>query len=452
MKSRTGYLHKRGSNFYVTWRVDGKKFMKALRDDNGQPITSRREAEEAKEKFMAPLAKADEAEVLEAITGRLEGRKAELVAYDEQQNPALPITQAWSEFLASPNRPDSGPETLYQYECQWSRFAEWMKEKHPDKLTLREVTRELAEEYAGSMNHGTLSANTYNKHLGLLTLVFRVVKRKAKITENPWEEIERKRLVTHSRRELTVDELRKVCGDAAGELRTLLAIGIYTGLRLGDCATLRWAEVDLPRGIIRRIPNKIARSNPNPVLVPVHPVLRDVLAGMPVEQRGEHVLPEMAALYAHRTDAVTDLVQAHFKACGIKVWKSGTGPDSKDAKRAVIEVGFHSLRHSFVSLCRESNAPLSVVESIVGHASPAMTRHYTHVGQLAASNAIAALPAVMGEAAPVEIKRTAEAILSECKAIVESITGKNWREQQTALLALLNSAANGGQAAPEAAN
>jgi hypothetical protein len=147
----------------------------------------------------------------------------------------------------------------------------------------------------------------------------------------------------------------------------------------------------------------------------------------------------MAALYAHRTDAVTDLVQAHFKACGIKVWKSGTGPDSKDAKRAVIEVGFHSLRHSFVSLCRESNAPLSVVESIVGHASPAMTRHYTHVGQLAASNAIAALPGVMGEAAPVEIKRTPEAILSEARAITESITGKNWREKKAALLALLAS-------------
>ena len=452
MKSRTGYLHKRGDNFYVSWRVNGKLFMKALRDGNGQPITSKREAEEAKQKFMAPMVKADEVEVLEAITGRLEGRKAELVAYDEQQNPALPISQTWTEFLASPNRPDSGPETLYQYECQWSRFADWMKEKHPYKLTLRDVTREIAEEYAGSMNHGILSANTYNKHLGLLTLVFRVVKRKAKITENPWEEIERKRLVTHSRRELTVDELRKVCGDAAGELRTLLAVGIYTGLRLGDCATLRWAEVDLPRGIIRRIPNKIARSNPNPVLVPVHAVLRDMLAATPLEQRSEYVLPELAKLYAHRSDAVTDRVQSHFKACGIKVWKAGTGPDSEDAKRAVIEVGFHSLRHSFVSLCREANAPLSVVEAIVGHASPAMTRHYTHVGQLAASNAVAALPAVIGEAAPVESKRTPEAILSEARAIAESITGKNWREKKAGLLALLSTVAEGGQMAPEATN
>src|SRR5208282_2951826 len=166
--------------------------------------------------------------------------------------------------------------------------------------------------------------------------------------------------------------------------RTLLALGIYSGLRLGDCATLRWGEVDLPRAMIRRIPNKTARRNPKPVIVPIHPILRDMLAVTPLDQRREYVLPEMAALYIHRTDMVTDMVQRHFKACGITLHKPGTGTDDK---RAVIEVGFHSLRHTFVSLCRESNAPLSVVESIVGHSSPAMTRHYTHVGELARGRA-----------------------------------------------------------------
>jgi len=42
-------------------------------------------------------------------------------------------------------------------------------------------------------------------------------------------------------------------------------------------------------------------------------------------------------------------------------------------KPAVVQVGFHSLRHTFVSLCRAPNAPLSGVQSIVGHASPPLT-------------------------------------------------------------------------------
>jgi len=49
-----------------------------------------------------------------------------------------------------------------------------------------------------------------------------------------------KRAAPNSRRELTIEELRRVCNAATGELRTLLAIGTYTGLRLGDAATLRW--------------------------------------------------------------------------------------------------------------------------------------------------------------------------------------------------------------------
>ena len=48
-------------------------------------ITDKREAEAAKDAFMAPLAVADEAKSLAAITTKLEGRKAELVRTDEQQ-------------------------------------------------------------------------------------------------------------------------------------------------------------------------------------------------------------------------------------------------------------------------------------------------------------------------------------------------------------------------------
>jgi integrase len=440
MKRRTGYLFKRGSNFYVSWKVNGKLFMKALRDDNGQPITAKREAEIARDKFMLPIATGDEAAVLESIAGKLEGRKAEIAKWENEKNPPLSIGQAWSEFLASPNRPDSGKSTLRQYEFQWQAFADWMKEKHADALTLRDVTKEIAEEYASSLNHGRFSPSTYNKHLNLLTLVFRVVKHKAKLTGNPWESpkrggnLQRKRMITNSRRELTIDELRKICQTATGELQTLLALGIYSGLRLGDCATLRWGEVDLPRVMIRRIPNKTARRNPKPVIVPIHPILRDMLAATPLDQRREYVLPEMAALYIHRTDMVTDMVQKHFKACGITLHRPGTG---KDGKRAVIEVGFHSLRHTFVSLCRESNAPLSVVESIVGHSSPAMTRHYTHVGELAAGRAVALLPSVMSEATPEPTKRGQDEILREVQTILKNMSAKNWREKKSAALAML---------------
>jgi integrase len=433
MKHRTGYLFKRNGTFYVQWNVNGKRFIKALRDDQGNAISTRREAEEAQTKFMATFTVADEAEALESIVAKLDGRKTELARLQDERNPPLGIAGAWMDYIAAPNRPDSGESTLRQYEFQYAAFARWMQEKHAHIVTLRDVTQAIAEEYAASLNHGKFTPSTYNKHLNLLTLVFRVLRNKARLTGNPWEDIQRKRITAQGRRELTIDELRNVCQSATGELRVLLALGLYSGLRLGDCATLRWAEVDLPRNMIRRIPNKTARRNPKPVIVPIHPVLKEMLETTTPEQRAEYVSPEIAALYLRRSDMVTDMVQRHFIACKIKPHKPGTGGEGK---RAVVEVGFHSLRHTFVSLCRESNAPLAVVESIVGHSSPAMTRHYTHVGELAAGRAVAMLPSIMGDNAAPVLETKPEEILSKARAIAESMTAKNWREKKAELLAL----------------
>ena len=443
-KHRTGHLFKRGQTFYVRWAVNGKVFSKALYDGQGNPIKNRREAEEAKLKWLAPFVVADEAASLEAIAAKLEGRKAELTRLYDKQNPPLEVRHGWMEYLKSANRPDSGKRTLYQYESQFSRFAQWLAKTHPGASAFLDVTRAVAEEYAAHLAAGGLSPNSYNKHLNLLQLVFRVLKEKARLVENPWKELPRRRLTTQSRRELTVEELRLVCGAAEGELRKLLALGIYSGLRLGDCATLRWGEVDLARGIIRRVPNKTARRSSRPVLVPIHAVLRGMLAETPLEQRGEYVLPELAALYLRRIELVTTLVQTHFKKCGIPLYRPGTG---ENGKRAVIEIGFHSLRHTFVSLCRESGAPLAVVEAIVGHSNPAMTRHYTHIGEVAAGLAVAALPTVIGEAPPAPIVNGGgpEAILAKVRGILEGLGADNWEERRAEGLALLGKV-EGGEA------
>jgi len=427
-KHRTGHLFKRGSNFYVRWTIEGKVFSKALRDTQGEPVTNRRKAEEAKLKVMAPFIVADEASALESIAAKIEGRKAELTRLENESNPPLPIAGAWREYLDCANRPDTGESTLRQYQFQFSQFDRWIQEKHPEISTLRSVTKAVAEEYAGHLNQGRLSPNTINKHLNLLTLVFRVLKHKAKLTENVWEEIQRKLIATQSRRELTVEELRKICQRATGELRILLGLGVYTGLRLGDCATLRWAELDLARSIIRRIPNKTARRNPKPVIVPVHSILREMLAEIPSESRTDYVLPQTAALYNRRSDLITDCVQGHFEACGIKPHKPGTGTNGK---RAVVEVGFHSLRHTFVSLCRESNAPLAVVESIVGHSN-------THVGELAAGQAISLLPAVIGEqSTKANGSPEPKELLLKVRGMIENMTAENWSSIRADLLSAL---------------
>jgi integrase len=324
-----------------------------------------------------------------------------------------------------------------------------MKEHHADKPALRDVTPAIAATYAMHLANIRLSPNSFNKHIRFLELIYRVTRDRARPAVNPWEDINRKRVVSVSRRELTIEELKQICLAATGELRILLALGIYTGLRLGDCTTLRWGEVDLARGLIRRIPSKTARRNPKPVLVPLHAALRAMLNEIPARTRRDYVLPESAALYIKSSSEMSKRIHEHFEACGVKTQKPGTGrlieksPDGKErkvssGKRAVVEVGFHSLRHTFVSMCREANAPLSVVEAIVGHSNPAMTRHYTHTSEAAAGAAVAALPDITGRFLPA-LPAPVHAVIDRAviHALVEKLDQSNLATLKAELLTLL---------------
>ena len=443
-RQRTGFLVRRGKVWYAVWTVGRKRFMKTTGERD------RRKAETELRRIMEPFAVGDEVTTLETVAAHIQGRKAELSQIEDERNPPLTVAAAWSAYLAAPGKPDSGPVTLAQYEGHYGAFAKWLKKAHPAAPALRDVVPAMAGEYAAHLSgERGLSANSFNKHVRFLELLFKVLAAPARLAVNPWQGIQRKRVVSDSRRELTIDELKRVCAGAAGEMRTLFAVGIYTGLRLGDATTLRWSEVDLARRIIRRVPSKIARRNPRPVVIPIHPALSAILAEQAAESRAEYVLPETAALYRKNAPELSNAIQEHFKRAKVRTVKEGTGPatvkdkDGKEktvstGKRAVVEVGFHSLRHTFVSLCRESNAPLAVVEAIVGHSNPAMTRHYTHVSELAATNAVACLPSVMGGPPAVALPPAdpVTILTAKMRGMAKRLNGKTWQTVKRELEAL----------------
>ena len=435
MKTRTGYLIKRNRIFHACWTVNGKKFMKST----GK--TDKKEAKTKLDEFMSAFRLMDEVKTLEHIAGEIQGRKAEIARIEDAKQPPLLVADAWKAFVDATNRPDSGPATLEQYSFQFARFLRWLKTHHPAAPAMRDVSGMIAKEYAAELQASGVAAGTFTKHVRLLHLVFATLADRSRLTMNPWgkEIITRKKASPQSRRELTFDELRKVCESASGELRPLLALGIYTGLRLGDCCTLRWCEVDFVLGFIRRLPNKTARHG-TIVKIPMHPTLRVILEEIPEKKRGEFVVPKLAASYMNgKRYLVTDEIQDHFTTCGITTQRPGTGEGTEH--RAVVEVGFHSLRHSFVSICRAANVPLAVVESLVGHSNPAMTRLYTHTSETAAIAAVSSLPAVLGERTPLAISPPPTPRLVDAAAVrtlADQLTNKNALKIRKGLMALIS--------------
>lgn len=431
----------------------GKRIRRALKDSDGKPITDRKQAETERRRIMAPFQTGQTVETLRLIQSSLTDAEKQHQQATEQARGGVPIAQAWERYKASTGRPDAGNATLRQYGFQWNRFQAWLARNHPHVEALADITPGIAQEYAADLAGANVSAGTFNKHMGLLTLVFRVLADDAGITSNPWARITRKKNRSRGRRELTTEELRRIIQASNGDLRLLLALGIYTGLRLGDCATLRWDEVDLARGVIMRIPNKTA-SNGKPVKIPLFRDLAKALADAKQSARGEYVLPEWAAAYRSKgADTVTRAVQRHLWNAGIDCHAPGTGyqierdadgnPITTEAgnvklkhtgKRAVVRVGFHSLRHSFVSLCREANAPLSVVESIVGHSNPAMTRHYSHTSEAEAERAVQALPVLTATDSTPAALPGREPLPAWARELIERLTPENAVEVRTALL------------------
>lgn len=376
-----GTLERKGRVWRARWTVDGKTYTKTT------GTSDRREAEKILAEIVAPFAAKSDAERLENLAVKIEGRKAEIRRYEDSK-PALALADGFEAYRRSKERPDTGAATLDMYESQYNRLVRWAADNAPDAKEMRNFTRATADAFATYLA-GELSPNSFNKYITLFRRMWDVLAEEGRMTENPWTKIRHMALATHTRRELTVEELARVCGSVTGEMRLLFAVGIYTGLRLGDCALLEWGAIDLARNRIMTIPRKTARhANGKPVVIPLHPTLAALLAEIPPDARTGYLLPDLAAMYEHDSGMISNRIQAVFTRAGIRTQTTA------DGERARVDVGFHSLRHTFVSLSANAGAPLAVVQAIVGHSNPAMTRHYFHESEAALQSAVSALPSI----------------------------------------------------------
>jgi integrase len=313
------------------------------------------------------------------------------------------IAKGWEYWEASPNKKRTPKKsTLAGYEAIWKRFKIWATGKGLDFL--HEVTDEHARAYAEDLWSSRVSPSTFNAHIKFLASVFSVLESNAGLTDNVWKKITRKdKAPDQGRRNLTENELKTILSKANGTRRIMFAIGLFTGLRLGDVINLRWDEIDHdsysrdrgPKpGFLVVKPMKTSRKG-KIVQLPIHPVLRQILDEHRNDkkgQEGDYVFPQERAAYQENTGNVTGPIQEFFETCGIKTTEK---PETNERRRAIVRVGFHSLRHSFVSLAAKSGAPQHVIQQLVGHGSPAMTEHYTHLDDQQKQSAVANLPALV---------------------------------------------------------
>ena len=370
----SGSLLKRNGRWVIRWRDGGK-----VKQEATEFVVGAEGAKEGAEALLAERSqigrlksRRDQVAVLLAEREELAEkiRRLEAAARGESSAPLLlgALVDAWRK---SPRRRDVSAELEEDYAREIARFVKWAGEG----VEMAAVDDAMAERYAVELGR-QVSGNTYNKHLVTLTAAWRAVGRAAGVRGNPWADLPRKRKDTHSRRSLTKEEVAKVLALAQGELRSLVLVGLWTGLRLGDACRLKWDAFKADGAV----EVKTAKTGAV-VRLPASRLMAEL------GKRGEgYVMPGMAAAYGRDSSAVSKRVTDLFTRAGIATREKRAG-----WHQSRPTASFHSLRHTFVTRCVEAGVPVAVVRELVGHTRETMTMHYAHISAEAMEAALSAL-------------------------------------------------------------
>ena len=372
----TGTLYLRGNIWWLKYKFLGRQNAQTLATDN------RITAENAKARIMAKVHD-------EILRGEHKWQGLDAPRKVEKTVRAIMLEDVWRMFETSADRPDCTDDTLRQYRCQFERWFTWMQKNYPDLKNMASVSRPICREFVEHLRYkGNIKASTFNKYLNLLSLVFRVIGQQDESLVDYWSKFQKRRLETDSHRIFSLAEILKIISNAKGEMLTICLLGAYTGLRLKDCCLMKWNMVSFENALILATPSKTKRKNRKTIRLHIHHVLMEHLQTL--ARDSEYLCPTLAEQYMIKASKVTDRLQAFFESCGLRLYAVGTGPGT--GRRAVVEVGFHSFRHSLVTAMQESGVPRGVVMEVVNHGNPIMQSVYTHCGEDALRDAIEKLP------------------------------------------------------------
>jgi len=326
----------------------------------------------------------------------------------------------------------AGPRRIKSYALKIRQFCDWMHENYPDVKKVSGVMTMHAQEYIKHVRVGKGANATKNDTLVSLKMIFTALGKDYGIIENPFAEIKNLPKNQTPRDAFTPEELALIGREAKGWIYSLCLTAISTGLREGDICMLKKSSVNLETGWIS-IPK--TRKTGVAVDIPLLPGLQKHIAEkMKDNPDSEYVYPELAEMYSSEHTQIGAGIKAFFDDIGI----SGTTRKIDGYSRRLSTKDVHSFRHTFVYLAACHGIPFPIVQGIVGHTSPEMTKHYmAHAGRDAKSKYLQQLPDYLTAGhSPLHKKELSR---DRVLRILDHITPENLERNKARIAALLQS-------------
>ncbi len=366
---------------------------------------------------------------------------------------AIALSEAYELSLAKPRKRMPSDELIRTKRSYWLDFVAFMSSNYPDIINLADVAFKHAEAYIqylrrnGRFNKtvsytgpvitktreyqmkGALSAKTVNTYQQVLAEVFQLLARDAGIVDNPFAAIPKLERESETREAFSEKELIAIRDHADNFTRPLFIIAVATALREGDICTLKWSEIDFKNDIIIKRMRKTGGFVEIPMMPPLKAYLQELKSL--AEDSENYVLPDHAAMYLSNSTGVSYRIKQFLEnKCDIQTTKI---PPNRD--RAISVKDLHSCRHTFCYYAGLYGIPLTIVQSIVGHMTPEMTKHYSaHASIEAKREKMKQLPAFLTLVdSPVETDHSAQ----DRQQIIQALPAAT-SEQLQAIKRILN--------------
>ena len=327
MAKRGDCLYLRGTVWYLDFRHQGKR--------RREPLGSNISRTVARE-----LGTVKRAQILKGEVGI--GRKKADISF----NKAAKEFRAWMEAERKPRTVKCYREFLLQLE----KFFNGKKLSAIHPFLLEKYKRKRLKEGAKV---------SVNRELALLKNLFnKCIKWKKYEGANPVLEVQFVKETRGRTRFLTFDEEDRLLAAAPELTRTIILVGIYTGLRVNsEALTLKKVDIDLRR---RQLTVRAAHAkNGVTKTVPIHPDLVEPLRTQMERSQGEWVFVKKDRVSRLRSN------RSRFERACRRAKLTGVTP--------------HVLRHTFASRLGMGGTDLRTIQELGGWRSIKMVERYAHL-------------------------------------------------------------------------
>jgi integrase len=374
--------------------ADGRRLKKST------GLTSKSKAQRFADKLQAA---ADEARARTLTEQRAREIISEIVASVHGGEGLRSFTvRQWFDHVCKIKAKSRDKDTLAKYEQIRTEFSAFLG--RGVDLDILSVTSADVRRFRDQREH-ELSAGTLNDRHTILSAFFNLAWRDGIIQNNPCKAIEpaQDNLSPAKKRKqpFTLEQIAALLKATEGsDWAGLIRLAFYSAARLENCANLRFRDLDFTTDPAVIVFERYAKHG-DEHRVPMHPALRDYLAGLVTMTRRGKVIELPAAkkdlflfpsLAGRRVTNLSKEFRKVMRKAGIedrRVREAGRG-----AARDVWALGFHSFRRSHVSILANAGVSEEKRMAIAAHSTRDVHKTYTHHELTRLGEAVGLLPSL----------------------------------------------------------